>query len=335
MSSARPQVSVLIPCHNQGEFLDEAIDSVLAQTSTDFEIVIVDDGSTEAATRDHLDGFRRRGARLIRAPHAGLAAARNRALAESTGRYVCALDADDRLDQSFLERTVAVLEHEPSVAFASAWLRAFGDDVWEWKPERCDLATLLSENTVLTAALVRRDALEAVGGYDRGMPEQGDEDWDLWLTLVERGYRGVIVPEVLFYYRRRAGSMSSHCWHGPGHLPLARYRVEKHHAAYQRHLFDVLQRQDGETAALLRRNDELERSIATELEPAVTLRREELAALRAKLAEPVPDARLRELEAALHAATAEVAALRGSASWRVTGPLRDAYGWWLRLRGGP
>ena len=335
MSPARPRVSVLIPCYNHGEFLDEAVNSVLAQTCTDFEVVIVDDGSTEAATRDRLAEFERPKTRLVCAPHAELAAARNRALAESIGRYVCALDADDRLDPSFLEKTVAVLEREPSVAFVSAWLRAFGDETWEWKPERCDLAALLAENTVLTTALVRRDAIEAVGGYDGSMPQQGDEDWDLWLTLAERGYRGVIVPEVLFYYRRRAGSMSSHCWHGPGHMPLARYRIAKHAPAYQQHVFDVMRRQDAETAALLRRNDELERCIATELEPAVALRREELAALRARLDEPRTEARLRELEAALHDATAEVAALRGSASWRITGPLRDAYGWWLRLRGGP
>jgi glycosyltransferase involved in cell wall biosynthesis len=335
MSPATPQVSVLIPCYNHGEFLDEAVDSVLAQTFTDFEIVVVDDGSTERATLDRFADYQQSRARLVRVPHGGLAAARNRALAESTGWYVCALDADDRLDPSFLEKTVAVLEREPSIAFASAWLRAFGAETWEWKPERCDLAALLGENTVLTAAMVRRDALEAVGGYDGGMPEQGDEDWDLWLTLAERGYRGVIVPEVLFHYRRRAGSVSSHCWHGPGHMPLARYRVDKHRAAYQQHLFEVLQRQDSETAALLRRNDELERCIATELEPSVALRREELAALRVKLDEPAPDAHLRGLEAALHDATAEIAALRGSASWRITGPLRDAYGWWLRLRGGP
>jgi len=329
-----PLVSVLIPCYNQGEFVDEAVDSVLAQTYTNVEIIVVDDGSTDATTRERIAEYRRPKTRIVRAPHSGLAATRNRALAESTGAYVCALDADDRLDAAFLARTVAVLERDASIGFASAWLRAFGDETWEWKPERCDLATLLSENTVLTAALVRREALVAVGGYDAGMPVQGDEDWDLWLRLVERGYRGVIVPEVLFQYRRRKGSMSSDCWHGPGHMPLARYRIAKHAASYERHLFDVLRRQDAETAALLRQNDELERRIATDLEPAVRLRREELASLRARL-DDGPDPRVRELEAALHATAAEVAALRNSASWRITGPLRDVYGWWLRMRGAP
>src|SRR5262249_5912241 len=131
-------------------------------------------------------------------------------------------------------------------------------------------------------------------------------------------------------------------------LPLARYRVAKHEAAYRAHLGDVIERQDGETAALLRRNDELERRIATELEPMVALRRKELASLQSRLDaatrdaasaenahEPAADRRVRELEAALHAANAEVRALRQSASWRITAPLRGVYGWWLRQRGTP
>jgi glycosyltransferase involved in cell wall biosynthesis len=370
VAGSAPLVSVLVPCYDLGEFLDEAVDSALTQTHANVEVIVVDDGSTDEATRALLARYDRPKTRVLHAPHEGLAAARNRALFDSHGEYVCALDADDRLDPAFLERTVGVLEREPSITFASAWLRAFGAETWEWKPERCDLATLVGENTVLTAAPVRREALLAVGGYDAGMPAQGDEDWDLWLRLVERGYRGVIVPDLLFHYRRRAGSMSRHCWHGPGHMPLARYRVAKHQAAYEQHLFDVLLRQDAETAALLRSNDELERRIAADLEPAVALRREELAALSARLAsdrghtavrpgsdlrpprdlqaaqaaahrakpaehssDDVSAARLRGLEAALAASTADAEALRASASWRITAPLRRVYGWWLRVRG--
>jgi hypothetical protein len=222
---------------------------------------------------------------------------------------------------------VPVLDADPSVTFVSSWLRTFGDEQWEWKPERCDLPALLSEDTVLTAALVRRDVVLAAGGYDTGMPVQGDEDWDLWLTLVERGHRGVILNEVLFDYRRRAGSMSTVCWRGPGHLPLARYRLAKHRAAYESHLATVLMHQDGETSDLLRANDALERRIGSELEPLVAERREELARLRERFDE---SDRVVVLEAACRAASDEVAALRGSMSWRITAPLRGVYGWWLR-----
>jgi glycosyltransferase involved in cell wall biosynthesis len=273
----------------------------------------------------------------MRTAHNGVSAARNLGIANTTGAYLCALDADDRLEPGYFEHAVPVLDGDASVAFVSCWLRTFGDEAWEWKPQTCDLPTLLWEDTVLTASLVRRDVMMAAGGYDTGMPIQGLEDWDLWLTLAGRGYRGVILPEVLFNYRRRAGSLSTISWYGSGHLPLMRYRLAKHAELYRTHLFDVLLHQDGETGGLLRRNDELERELTSELEPEVALRREELAMLRSRLAAPssAPGyvAELEALEAALHAASAETIALRASMSWRITAPLRQAYGRWLRWRG--
>jgi glycosyltransferase involved in cell wall biosynthesis len=338
-AALRPKISIVITCYNLGEYLAEAVDSVLGQTRQDFEIVVVDDGSTDAATVEILSTFSRPKTRLLRAPHAGLAAARNLGIASTSGDYLCALNADDRLAPTFLEKTAAVLDADSSIAFASAWLRTFGEERWEWKPRRCDLPTLLWEDTVLTAALVRRAAVDGVGGYDTAMPEQGDEDWDLWLTLVERGDRGVILPDILFEYRRRAGSMSTVCWHGAAHLPLAGYRFEKHAGTYRRYLTDVLLHQDDETSELLRANDELERYITTELEPVVASRRKELETLRARLpkpptgdVQPQADARIRELEESLRASAAEVMALRTSMSWQVTRPLRSIYGWLRRAR---
>jgi glycosyltransferase involved in cell wall biosynthesis len=320
---------VVIPCYNLGQYLDDAVSSVLGQTFRDFEILIVDDGSTDGATQAVLASYSRPKTRVIRAEHAGLAAARNLGISLASGRYLCALDADDTLEASFLEKMARVLDSDDSLTFSSCWLRTFGDETWDWKPERCDLPTLLWEDTVLTAALVRRDAVVAIGGYDTNMPEQGDEDWDLWLTLVERGYRGAILPEILFNYRRRAGSMSTVCWRGKGHLPLMRYRIAKHQATYDRYRLDVLLHQDDETAALLRHNDRVERHLATFLQPAAALRRQELAALQSKLvAAPHVD----NLEAALRATSAEVTALRTSLSWRVTAPLRAIYGRWLDWR---
>jgi len=341
-----PTISVVVSCYNLGAYLDEAVQSVLTQTYQDFEIIIVDDGSTDRGTQALLDGYSRPRTEVIRAPHAGIASARNLGVARARGRYLCILDADDRLEPAYFEKAVRVLDADASVTFVSCWLRAFGEESWEWKPDRCDLKTLLSEDTVLTASLVRKDVVVAVGGFDTAMPEQGDDDWHLWLTLAASGFSGVILPEILYHYRRRGASVSTRCWHGAAHMPLARYRVAKYADAYRAHLLDVLLRQESETAALLRHNDELERHIATDLEPSVALRGNELAALRARLAAATPEGppaampaalegRVRELEAALHAASAQVAALRTSASWRITGPLRDVYGWWLRMRGAP
>ena len=343
MTPSPPRISVIVPCYNHGHYLGEAVDSVLAQTRQDFEIIVVDDGSTDAETQAVVAAFERPKTRVIRIAHRGLAAARNAGIAAASGDVLCALDADDRLEATFFEKALAVLDADPSVTFASAWLRTFGDEAWEWTPSRCDLPGLLWEDTVLTAALVRTEAVRAVGGYDEAMCEQGDEDWDLWLTLVERGYQGTILREPLFNYRRRAGSLSTVSWLGSGHVPLARYRFSKHYETYRRHLFDVFQHQDEETAALLRRNDELERYIATDLAPSVAARRAELEALQAKLARVrlkpdtlgPTDPRVAELETSLQIVGAEAAALRSSMSWRITAPLRAVYGRWLRWSGRP
>ena len=329
--AAVPAVSVVIPCYNLGQFLDEAVDSVLAQTCQDFEILVVDDGSTDPLTSAMLASYARPKTRVIRMPHRGLAAARNAGIEQAEGRYLCALDADDRLRPEFLERTLGVLENNPQLTFCSTWLRTFGEEEWDWTPARCDIPTLLWENTVLTAALVRRDAVVELGGYDTGMPEQGDEDWDLWLRLAADGRTGTILREVLFDYRRRAGSMSRTCWYGPAHLPLLRYRIDKFPALYSTHLSDVLLHQDDATSALLRRNDELERHLATNLEPALSARLTELQSLQEKLAQlDRPSEQTSHLERTLAARTAEVEAFRRSMSWRVTAPLRAVYGWWLK-----
>ena len=103
-----------------------------------------------------------------------------------------------------------------------------------------DLVTLLSEDTVITSSVARRAAVMAVGGYDEGMPAQGDEDWDLWISLVKAGYHGVILPEVLFFYRRRRGSMCDQCTSPATHLELFEYLLRKHGESYRTHLLDVL-----------------------------------------------------------------------------------------------
>src|SRR5437879_507126 len=97
MDNSQPVVSVIIPCFNQGATLDEAVASVLNQTFTDFEIVIVNDGSTDPFTSELLANYHRPRTRVITTANGGLAAARNTAIRNSRGKYILPLDADDRI----------------------------------------------------------------------------------------------------------------------------------------------------------------------------------------------------------------------------------------------
>ncbi|MGB5685430.1 MAG: glycosyltransferase family A protein, partial [Candidatus Electrothrix sp.] len=182
-----PKVSIIIPCYNLGAYLDQAVQSVLDQTYQDFEIIVIDDGSTDPVTRFLFASYQRRKTRIIRTENQGLANTRNLGIREACGQYISCLDADDMLEPQFLERTVQVLDENTDIAFASCWLTGFGEADFQWNPTICAFPHLLAEDTVCTPALTRKEAILEAGGYDSDMPLAGYEDWDLAISMVERG----------------------------------------------------------------------------------------------------------------------------------------------------
>ena len=310
-----PKVSVVVPCYNLGRYLDEAVGSVLAQTFTDCEILVVNDGSTDPDTNRLLAGYRRDRTRVIESENRGLSGARNRGIREARGAYVCALDADDLLEPEMLEKSVRALDAQPDVSFVSHWLRAFGDEAWDWTPERCDFPALLDSNTVNGAALVRREALLEVGLFDESMRD-GCEDWDLWITMVERGHRGVILPEFLFRYRRRSDSMSRVMSRGGVNVELYRRIAAKHADSYRRHLDALHLRRAGLIGDLAGHTEELRREEERWLGRELLKKREHVEALRGKTArvarEQERDARLGRFAEMERAAAETAAALERS-----------------------
>ena len=323
-----PRISVLMPCFNQGAFVNEAIQSVLDQTVADAEILVVDDGSTDPDTVARLDALHAPRTTVLRTPNHGLPAARNFAARHARGEMFCALDADDRLSPLWFERALAVLDGQPELAFVSHWLQAFGDETWTWTPGSCDLPSLLARNTVNGAALVRRQAFEAVGGYDETM-RSGCEDWDFWLRLVERGFRGAIVPEVMFHYRRSVSSMSRVMISGDEYGAVLRTLVTKHESAYRAHLVEVIAAGARETEHLERETAAMDQARAVRVEAALARAEEELKAVAAKAARARADVQreqaLARLEWEVSELRREAHALRRSWSWRLTAPLRMVY----------
>lgn len=126
-----PVVSVVIPCHDYARYLPEAVSSVLAQTFRDWELVIVDDGSTDdtvEVTQSLIACHPDRRIRLLQQSNAGVSAARNTGIEASTGRYILPLDADDVIAATMLEKTVGVLDSDPGIAIASTDVFTFTDD---------------------------------------------------------------------------------------------------------------------------------------------------------------------------------------------------------------
>jgi glycosyltransferase involved in cell wall biosynthesis len=203
-----PRVSIVIPCFEQGRWLEDAVASVFAQIFDSWEIVLVDDGSTDPATIRLLDRIGRwPRVQLVRQGNEGLPAARNTGIARSSGEYVVPLDADDELDPRYLEVLVAALAERPDAAYAHCWARLFGDIDAIWVPRPFNRYWQRLSNGIVGCVLLRRSAWEAVGGYDATM-RRGHEDWELWVRLDAAGWEQVRVNQPLFCYRKRGVSMS-------------------------------------------------------------------------------------------------------------------------------
>jgi glycosyltransferase involved in cell wall biosynthesis len=202
-----PVVSVVIPCHNYARYLPEAVSSVVAQTFRTWELVIVDDGSTDDTVEVAEDLIARhpdRCIRLLRQDNAGVSAARNTGIAAAAGRYILPLDADDVIAPTMLEKTVAVLDGNPGIAIASTDVFTFTDD--DLPPQVMPLPAysrelLLQRLIMFYCSLYRREAWQTVGGYDESM--RAGEDWDFWVGCVEHGFDAHHIHEPLFGARNK------------------------------------------------------------------------------------------------------------------------------------
>lgn len=214
LTDGQPLVSVIIPCFNYGKFVVNAIDSVLAQTLTNVEVIVVDGGSTDNDTLEMLKATQRPRTRILFRDGRHLVGDnRNYGIELSCGRYICCLDADDTLDATYLEKAVFFLETYGydivSTAINFVGAREGQVDIMECP----DLTDMVNGNHVLTCAVFRRQLWQKVGGYvDVGIGKHHvAEDWDFWLRLAAGGARiRNISGEYLFNYRiHEGGSLSS------------------------------------------------------------------------------------------------------------------------------
>lgn len=196
---AIPAVSIIVPCYNGGCYLDNLMAALDRQTFRDFEIVIIDDGSTDDLTMRKFAELEGR-ARIIHQPNRGLPAARNAGARAARADIVLMHDCDDTIAPTFLAETVPALQAAPpDVAVAFTHMRMVGAQtgIVQFYFNRFDL---LFTNTLGTGIVLRKKCWQAVGGYDETMRD-GYEDWDFSLRLVEAGFRGLEIQKPLFNYR--------------------------------------------------------------------------------------------------------------------------------------
>ncbi|GAC1488301.1 MAG: hypothetical protein NVS1B9_08540 [Solirubrobacteraceae bacterium] len=215
-AAARPRVSILMALYNHQEYVVEALDSVLHSRERSWEIVIVDDGSSDGSQRAVLDWMMHnedRAALLLNHPvNRGLARARNAALGWARGEFCFVLDADNAIFPHCLERLLAALDGDPQATFSYGMLQRFSRsatigllNIHPWEPAR-----LREGNYIDAMALVRTTALrERFHGYSVDGRLHGWEDFDLWCRMAEAGLAGTLVPEIVARYRTTGHSMLS------------------------------------------------------------------------------------------------------------------------------
>lgn len=195
-----PLISVVIPYYNRMDTIDDTLASLSAQTYKAFEVILVDDGSTEEASIRKLQELSWNSLKhqLIHQKNQGVANARNTGIAKARGKYIICLDSDDLLEPTYIEKCLLVLESRPDVAVVTTHQYMFGVINELFRKSPFDPARLYHDNMIITAAAFTKEAWSESGGYKSGI---GYEDWEYWISLSEVGYWGKLIPEPLFKYR--------------------------------------------------------------------------------------------------------------------------------------
>jgi glycosyltransferase involved in cell wall biosynthesis len=197
-------ITVVIPCFNHGDFLLESVDRALGQQGGPPKVIVVDDGSTDEETRRVLEALPD-GVALIRQRNAGVAAARNAGFEHSESDLLLMVDADDRLTLDALDTLRPPLEADPDIGYCYGLMRLIGAWSGVLRFPDFDPYILLHRSIAgATLGLVRRACWEDAGGFDPAI--DGYEDWDFCLSALERGWRGLQIPQVSHEYRKHAES---------------------------------------------------------------------------------------------------------------------------------
>lgn len=201
-------LSVVIPYYNLGKTLPETIESIKATTYKNYEIIIVNDGSTDEESVKVLEQYKDdEKVRVVNIENKGLANARNVGAKEAKGEFVAFLDADDKIDPTFYDKAIKILHQYSNVSYVYSWVQYFEGSTAVWPTFNVHIPYLLCANMLAAFVVIRKNDFLNFG-QNRIKMEYGMEDYDGWVSLAEHGCLGVSIPEKLNLYRIRKDSMS-------------------------------------------------------------------------------------------------------------------------------
>lgn len=208
MSDLSPVISIIVPCYNQAQYLPETLQTVLEQAYANWECIIVNDGSPDNTEEVALewcgkdDRFK-----YLKKENGGLSDARNYGIKHSLGKYILPLDSDDKISKDYTREAIEILEKDPAIKLVFCRAQLFGGDNQEWELLPYTYENLLFvRNCIYCSAIYKREDYNKTKGYNVNMI-YGWEDYDFWISLLNKDDKVVKLDKIHFFYRTKDVSM--------------------------------------------------------------------------------------------------------------------------------
>lgn len=202
-------ISIIVPCFNQGEFLEETLTSIFAQSYQNWECVIVNDGSSDQTEEIALT-WCQKDVRFIYYPQAnqGVSVARNNGINKSSGLYILPLDADDIIHEHYLAQAILAFENNQNLKLVYCNCRKFGLENESLNLRKYNYKDLLLDNMIFCSAMFKKADFDKTDGYDKDM-HNGLEDWEFWIRFLDDKSQVLKLDQEYFFYRIRAHSRNT------------------------------------------------------------------------------------------------------------------------------
>lgn len=232
--SSNVVVSVIMPCFNQGCFLEESVRSVLNSSYKDLEIILVNDGSSDNTEEISLKLEKEFPfIHYFYQENKGPSAARNLGISKSVGSIILPLDSDDLISPDYISEAVKILENNPKIKVVYCEAEKFGDRVGKWDLPEFSINKLVRRNLIFTTAFYRKSDWVEIGGYDEKMT-WSLEDWDFWLSMLKNGGEVLRLPIIGFYYRIRQNTRTENARHEGIALTIAYFNIKHKDFIYKK-----------------------------------------------------------------------------------------------------
>lgn len=226
-SEKAPIISVVIACYNQGIYLSDALNSLEKQTFQNWEGIIVNDGSTDGTEEIALEYVKKdERFKYVFQENGGVSKARNIGAAQALGTYILPLDADDKLEETYIEKALSHFTHHPETLLVYCQWGFFGEATNHSQVSYKGYAKLLVNNEIFCSSVFRKSDMLRIGGFDEDM-HLGLEDWEFYIRLLDEQSIVYQIQEPLFFYRIKAISKN---------VTAAQNIAEVENYIYQKHI---------------------------------------------------------------------------------------------------